>query len=122
MIDKSVFFKIDVEDTLEVGKIHNIDIEYNSSISKDNKVYFFYSFEKESDTNENKLDTLLLNDNFRSSISVKFLSTGNKKLRGFFLEKKISIKKNINDTMVNIITTSNKMYFSTPIYVKDTTN
>lgn len=114
-------YKISVPETLKVNEKYPITIKYLASLLKDSKVYFCYSYEIKDDFSnlkEVKLDTILLN-NQEAIIEVLFKTAGEKKLRGFFEEKQYDIKQNkINDTLVDITISTNKMYFDKKIYVK----
>src|SRR5690606_6223595 len=106
MTEKSAFFEIKIEDTLEIDKEYELYIKYNPSISKKSKVIFCYHHKIE-DNFKNldnlELNTLTLNDSLEYTIKVKYSSIGNKNLRGFFLEKYTSIEKNNkNDTLVDV--------------------
>lgn len=117
----SSFYHIKVEDTVKVNKKTTIEFTYKPVISNESVVYIALgqsNNDEYSKINDMELDTLLM-QNFELKYDLKFLSPGEKNIKGFFYEKHVSYNPIPNDTFVNINTSSKKMYFRIKFFVRD---
>src|SRR5690554_6620897 len=117
----SSFYHIKVKDTIKVNEKATIEFTYKPVISNESIVYLVFgqsNNDKYSNFNNMELDTLLM-QNFKLKYDFKYLSPGEKNIKGFFYEKRVNYNPIPNDTFVNIITSSKKMYFRIKNFVID---
>lgn len=121
--DKSVFFKLILSDTVQVGQYYEGSIIFNSNMAKVNKrkdktltIITGEGINKNfSNLSKIKLDTFKDKNRF----AFKFTKKGRQVLRGKFLENLMITKEVLNDTeKVNVSILERDFYFEKVIYVK----
>lgn len=113
--DLSSFFKIELADTLSLGK-NAAKLYYHSNFNNVAEKFLYVIIENVYSKNKIVKDTFMNEDNY-TRFGVFAEKEGLKKIKGIVLEKLLYIKKISNDSS-ELIFKSHKKYFERNVYVK----